>query len=69
MNLKFSNFPWEMKVEKEGDMLIINKMDQSLYADLLTNNENFSGNMPEDEKETLKLCIESTNVNKFFKNH
>jgi len=67
MNLKFSNFPWEIKVEKEGNMLILNKMDNGIYADLMTNNENFSGNMPEDEKDTLKLCMESTNVNKWFK--
>lgn len=34
---------------------------------MLTNNENFSGNLPEEEKEMYKLCLESSNVNKFFK--
>lgn len=32
--------------------------------DLMTNNENSSYNLPEEEKEMLKLCLESTNINK-----
>lgn len=33
---------------------------------ILTVNENTNGNMPEEEKDMLKLCLESTNVNKKF---
>lgn len=41
--------------------------EQISYVDLLTNNENISGNMPEEEKEVFKLCVESTTINKNFK--
>jgi hypothetical protein len=68
MTLKYSNFPWEMEVNKSGNILILDRLTENLgYLDLMTNNENFSGNLPEDEKDMYKLCVESTNVNKYFK--
>lgn len=68
MTLKYSNFPWEMEVNKSGNIFIMDRLNENMgYIDLLTNNENFSGNLPEDEREMHKLCVESTNVNKFFK--
>ncbi len=68
MTLKYSNFPWEMEVNKLGNILTFDRINENVgYADLLTNNENFSGNMPEEEKEVFKLCVESTTVNKNFK--
>jgi len=30
------------------------------YGDLESQNENFSGNLPEEEKEMMRLCIESS---------
>lgn len=41
--------------------------EQVGYAELLTQNENFSGNLPDEEKDMHKLCVEATNLNKFFK--
>jgi len=31
---------------------------------MLTVNENTNGNLPEEEKDLIKLCVEATNINK-----
>jgi translation initiation factor 3 subunit D len=67
MTLKYSNFPWEMEINKSGKILIMDRLNEQIgYAELLTQNENFSGNLPDEEKDMHKLCVESTNVNKYF---
>lgn len=69
MTLKYSNFPWEMEINKAGSILTMDRLNENVsYIDLLTNNENFSGNLPEEERDMYKLCVESTNVNKYFRN-
>lgn len=64
MTVKHSNFPWEMEVTKINNVFIMDKLNSATsYLDLYTANENHSGNLPEEEKEMLKLCLESTNIN------
>jgi translation initiation factor 3 subunit D len=69
MTVKNSVFPWDITVVKEGNQLFLEpslEKNKANYIDILTVNENTANDLPEDEKEMLKLCIESTNVNKKF---
>lgn len=57
-----------MEINKSGKILIMDRLNEQVgYAELLTQNENFSGNLPDEEKDMHKLCVEATNLNKFFK--
>jgi len=57
-----------LTVTKEGNQIFLEPSLKTKvnYIDILTVNENTSGNLPEDEKEMLKCCIESTNINRKF---
>eukprot|EP00331_Platyophrya_macrostoma_P022946 CAMPEP_0176441932 /NCGR_PEP_ID=MMETSP0127-20121128/21510_1 /TAXON_ID=938130 /ORGANISM="Platyophrya macrostoma, Strain WH" /LENGTH=466 /DNA_ID=CAMNT_0017826841 /DNA_START=178 /DNA_END=1578 /DNA_ORIENTATION=- len=68
LTLKNSVFPWEVHVTKIKNQIIFDlfEKDKVSYIDLLTVNENTSGNLPEEEKDMIKLCVEATNVNKNF---
>lgn len=68
LTVKGSMFPWDIFVQKRGNQYIIEPSPQNKtsYVDFLTVNENTSGNLPEDEKDMFKICIEATNVNRKF---
>jgi translation initiation factor 3 subunit D len=68
LTVKNSVFPWDLTVIKEGNQIFIepSEKNKANYVDILTVNENTASDLPEDEKEMLRLCIESTNVNKKF---
>jgi translation initiation factor 3 subunit D len=69
MTVKNSVFPWDITVVKEGNQLFFEpslEKNKANYIDILTVNENTANDLPEDEKDMLRLCIESTNVNKKF---
>lgn len=68
LTVKYSVFPWDISVVKDGNQIFLEPSDtkKANYIDILTVNENTSHDLPEDEKDMLKLCIESTNVNKKF---
>lgn len=52
MNLKHSNFPFELIVTKTENFLIMDKPEKSQqgFFDILTANENINANLPEEEK-------------------
>jgi len=66
--VKNSVFPWDLSVIKQGNQLFFESVEKNKlnYIDILTVNENTSSNLPEDEKELLKACLESTHINKKF---
>lgn len=68
LTVKNSMFPWDVSVVKEGNQIFLEPSENTKanYIDLLTVNENSAGDLPEDEKVMLRLCIESTNINKKF---
>jgi len=68
LTTKNSVFPWDVTVTKEGNQIFLEQSEKNKlnYIDILTVNENTAKDLPEDEKDLLKLCIESTNVNKKF---
>jgi translation initiation factor 3 subunit D len=70
LTVKGSMFPWDIQVLKRGNQYILepSPTNKASYVDFLTVNENTSGNLPEDEKEMLKICIEATNINRKFIN-
>jgi len=65
---KNSNFPWDILAVKEGNQIFLEPASAKNlnYIDILSVNENTAGSLPEDEKELLKACIESTNTNRKF---
>lgn len=76
MSIKYQVVPWDIKVLKEKNVLVFDKFEKRdehnnyvlSYIDLITTNENISTNMPEEEKEFIDICKESTFVhNTFFK--
>lgn len=52
MTLKHSNFPWEIIVNKTDNFIVLDKPEKTgqTYIDLVTTNENTSGNFPDEEK-------------------
>jgi len=68
LTVKNSVFPWDIVVVKEGNQIFLEPSEKNKlnYIDLLTVNENTAGNLPEDEKDLLKACVESTNANRKF---
>ena len=69
-----SQYPWHIYVSKTDTLVVLDKTieegDTTLsYLDLETVNENASKDMPEEEKEIQKLCMEATNVCKSFKHN
>ena len=52
MTLRHSNFPWEMIVTKDNNLIVVDKPEKAgqSYIDLITTNENTSLNLPEEEK-------------------
>lgn len=69
LSVKASQFPWDVYVVKKGNQLFFesSRQNKTSYIDILTVNENTtSGNLPEDEKDMLKICVESTRANKKF---
>ena len=64
MALQHSNFPFEILIRKEGNQLFMDKSTNptnffNSYIDLMSANENIV-NIPDDEKDIVKQCIEST---------
>jgi translation initiation factor 3 subunit D len=70
LTVKNSVFPWDVRVRKIGNQVIFDQSEteKSSYIDMLSVNENTTGNLPEEEKELIRLCIESTYINKNFTN-
>lgn len=69
LSVKSAHFPWDIHVVKEGNKIFFepSTTNKLSYVDILTVNENTtSGNLPEDEKDMLKICVESTKANKKF---
>lgn len=74
MSVKYQVVPWEVKVLKEKNVLVFDKFEKRdehnnyvlNYIDLITSNENTSENMPEEEKEFIDICKESTFVYNSF---
>lgn len=62
-------FPWNISFIKEGNKVnfYAEKGDiTSILAQIYTYNENITGDLPEDEKEMTKLCLESHIVSENF---
>lgn len=59
MSLKHSNFPWEIIVNKTDNFIVLDKPEKTgqSYIDLITINENTSGNLPEEEKVSFLFFI------------
>jgi len=70
LTVKNSVFPWDVRVTKMGSQIIFDQSEKekTSYIDMLTVNENTSGNLPEEEKDLVRLCVEATNINKNFVN-
>jgi len=72
LTVKNSVFPWDVRVTKIGNQLIFDQAAQdkssASYIDLLSVNENTTGNLPDEEKDLLKWCVEATFINKNFVN-
>jgi translation initiation factor 3 subunit D len=68
LTVKNSVFPWDVRVKKVGNQIILDQSEQekSSYIDMLSVNENTTGNLPEEEKDLIRLCIEATYINKNF---
>jgi len=67
LTVKNAQFPWDLQMVKEGNQYFLEPADRKVnYIDILTVNENTTGNQPEDEKDMLKVCLEATNSNKKF---
>lgn len=64
LTMKYSVYPWDLRVLKKGNQLIFDKADENrnklTYLEMQTINENYSGDMPEDEKTVQSYCEEST---------
>jgi len=68
LTVKNSVFPWDVRVTKINNQIIFDQSEKerTSYIDMLTVNENTSGNLPEEEKDLIRLCVEATNSNKNF---
>lgn len=64
LTMKYSVYPWDLRVLKKGNQLIFDKADENrnklTYLEMQTINENYSGDMPEEEKTVQTYCEEST---------
>lgn len=66
--------PWDIKVLKEDNIYIFDKFEKRdennnyvpSYIDLVIANENTSNNMPEEEKEFIDLCKETSFIHNSF---
>ena len=74
MTVKYQVVPWDIKVLKEDNIYIFDKFDKKdennnyvpNYIDLIASNENTSANMPEEEKDFIDLCKETSFINNSF---
>lgn len=66
LTMKYSVYPWDLRVFKKGNQLIFDKAEENkyklTYLEMQTINENFSGDMFEDERQVSSNCEESTIV-------
>jgi len=66
--------PWDIKVLKEDNIYIFDKFEKKdennnyvpSYIDLVIANENTSNNMPEEEKEFMDICKETSFIHNSF---
>lgn len=64
LTLKHSVYPWDILVTKVGNQYVFDKHPQNVnrltYLELQPINENITIDMPEDEKQVIAYCEEST---------
>ena len=74
MVLKYQNvsvYPWDIWVRKEGDQIMLDKYQPGDaghvgYLDFETTDQNTKDDMPVEEKDIMKQCLEATNICKSF---
>lgn len=74
MTVKYQVVPWDVKVLKEDNIYVFDKFEKKdennnyvpSYIDLFISNENTSNNMPEEEKDFIDLCKETSFVHNSF---
>lgn len=74
MTVKYQVVPWDVKVLKEDNIFVFDKFEKKdennnyvpSYIDLLISNENTSSNMPEEEKDFVDLCKETSFIHNAF---
>lgn len=69
MCFRTSVFPWDLTFFKEGNTIIVSRLDdedRNCYLELQTYMENNTENMPEEERELVELCETNTSITESY---